>query len=236
MDRLLQDCWAEVLAYHGWGYGAADWQSWRLWLKQQGCLLHCFDRGYFGAPIQPAVSSTPAKLIFVHSYGLHLCPAEAIEKSDLLVIFSSFSQFHPERPGLKKLSQRMLQQMQVQFERQPQVVWQNFRAKCAQPDGWGDKLTPDPVNFKLLGQDLYQLDTCMLDLRPVRKLPKIVVLHGAEDRIVSAAIGKALAEELAAPYFEIAAAGHALPFTQIATCQAILQPILEELKHEFYAY
>ncbi len=232
MDRLQNHFWAEVLAYHGWGYSAADWQDWWLWLQQQQISLKIFDRSYFDQPMQPAFdSSASAKLIFVHSYGLHLCPANVLKKADLLVVFSSFREFHPERPSLRKRSQQILQQMQLQFAEQPQIVWQNFRVKSAQPADWSEP-TPESVDLLLLAQDLHQLESCLLDLSPLQKISRIVVLHGAQDRIVSAAIGKALAAELAAPYFEIADAGHALPFTQMAACQAILQPILEELRHE----
>ena len=223
---------AEVLAYHGWGYSSAAWQGWRNWLRQQQYQLKAFDRGYFGAPVQPQFSnSTTAKLIFTHSYGLHFCPASALREANLLVIFSSFRQFHPEHASLKKRSQQILQQMIIQFERQPNTVLQNFRAKCSQPID-NSEPAPNLINASLLYQDLHQLDSCSLDLLPLQQIPKIVVLHGAQDRIVSAATGKALANELAASYFEIESAGHALPFTQAATCQAILQPILEELRHE----
>jgi pimeloyl-[acyl-carrier protein] methyl ester esterase len=234
MDRTTQDSfWAEVLAYHGWGYSAADWQNWWLWLQQQQALFKPYDRGYFGAPLQPAFkTSALAKLIFVHSYGLYFCPAEVLKEADLLVIFSSFRQFHPERPGLKKRSQQILQQMQLQFERQPQIVWQNFRAKSAQLADWSESM-PGSADLRRLGQDLHQLDHSSLDLSPLQKIPRIVVFHGAQDRIVSTAMGRALADDLAASYFEIEPAGHALPFTQVSSCQAILQPMLEALRHEF---
>jgi len=221
----------ELLAYHGWGYGSKDWQGWQDWLQGQHCLFKPFDRGYFGSPIQPQFSaSATAKLIFAHSYGLHFCPTEILRQADLLVIFSSFRQFHPERASLKKRSQQILQQMILQFERQPQTVLQNFRTKCWQPLVTSERI-PELMNTDLLYQDLCQLDTCLLDPLPLQQIPKIIGLHGTQDRIVSVAAGKALAEELAAPYFAIEAAGHALPFTQITICQAILQPILETFQH-----
>ena len=226
---------AELLAYHGWGYGSKAWQGWQDWLRHQHCLFKPFDRGYCRSPIQPQFSaSSTTKLIFAHSYGLHFCPAEILRQANLLVIFSSFRQFHPERANLKKRSQQILQQMILQFERQPQTVLQNFRTKCLQPLDEPDECEriPELINTDLLYQDLCLLDTCLLDLLPLQQIPQIIVLHGTQDRIVSVATGKALAEELAASYFAIEAAGHALPFTQITTCQAILQPILEALRHE----
>lgn len=226
---------AEILAYHGWGYSSDAWQGWRSWLQQQRCQLNAFDRGYFGWPMQPAFrASTKAKLIFVHSYGLHFCPAEAIKQADLLVIFSSFRQFHPAQASRKKRSQQSLQQMMIQFEHQPHTVLQNFRLKCAQPARWSEPLL-DSINAGLLAQDLNQLHTCWLNLLPLQQVPRIVVLHGTQDRIVPAATGKALAASLDALYFEIAATGHALPFAQVETCQTILQPILKpilERRHE----
>jgi len=223
---------AELLAYHGWGYGSKDWQGWQDWLQGQHYLFKPFNRGYFGSPIQPQFSTSAiAKLIFTHSYGLHFCPAEILRQANLLVIFSSFRQFHPQRASLKKRSQQILQQMILQAERQPQTVLQNFRTKCLQPLDESDEhqQIPELLNTELLYQDLCLLDTCLLDLLPLQQIPQIIVLHGIQDRIVSVTTGKALAEELAASYFAIEAAGHALPFMQITTCQAILQPIFEAL-------
>ncbi len=232
----------EILAYHGWGLDATCWQNWQTQFTQQGYVWKSFDRGYFSRPVQPEFSSfAQTKVIFVHSYGLHLCPIAQLQQADRLVIFSSFLNFHPESPSLRKRSQQMVQRMIDQFAIDPVLVLENFWQKC----GWsvGDPLNSPPVegfktmsgppqnwgargaslNTDLLLQDLQQLNLAEFDRNYLTKIPQVVVLHGAQDRIVAAQRGHALSDQC----FEIEAAGHALPFTHQEACLQLLQPIFD---------
>lgn len=229
---------SEVIAYHGWGFSAAEWSSWQPWLMQQGYDLKTFDRGYFGNLVEPSFSSTAnSKVIFVHSYGLHLCPAEQLQQADALIIFASFSDFHPEPANLRKRSQQILQQMITQWQANPALVLENFKVKCYHPQPWTksvqaktDSKTDSGQFSDRLLQDLMHLNSSVLDLAVLQTIPRIVIFQGGSDRIVTPARGKALAQHLpTSQYFEIAAAGHALPFTHTEHCQTILHPLLKSL-------
>lgn len=235
---IYRDCScyrAEVLAYHGWGFDHSCWQGWQTWLEEQACCLKAADRGYFGASKLVNFTSD-IKILFVHSYGLHWCPVEQFNQADVLVIFSSFCAFHPEQPpSLKKRSQTTIQQMLGQLSsdetsdstRDPRLMLQKFQTRSYHPVAWHGPI-PELLNIEKLRQDLQQLNRAAIDLALLRSVPQVVILHGSADRIVSPAKGKALAAQLKCPYFEIPAAGHALPFTHTAHCQAILQAILNQ--------
>lgn len=220
-DLLCSPDSTEILAYHGWGFDATCWQDWQTQLTQQGYIWKSFDRGYFGHPVQPEFSpSAHTKVLFVHSYGLHLCPIAQFQQADRLVIFSSFLNFHPESPSLRKRSQQRVQQMIEQFAIDPWLVLQNFWQKC----GWSGyplcRNSDFELNPDLLLQDLRQLNLAEFDRNHLAKMPQVIVLHGEKDRIVAVERGRALQGQ----YFEIAAAGHALPLTHRELCWKWLQP------------
>lgn len=217
---------AEVIAYHGWGFAASYWQGWESRLRQQGYRLQRFDRGYFGEAVQPRFAASDlTKVIFVHSYGLHLCPVEQLQQANVLVIFSSFCEFHPDRPSLRKRSQQVLQQMMYQFEQNSEFVLTNFQTKCYHPEPWNGTI-PESLNCNLLLQDLTALNRATIDLALLQPLPQIVILHGLQDRIVSSSKGQELAQQLPqSHYCEIESAGHALPFTHLDACWSILQSV-----------
>jgi pimeloyl-[acyl-carrier protein] methyl ester esterase len=219
---------AEIIAYHGWGYDGSSWEAWRPWIAAQGYTLQIFDRGYFGRVSQPQFSkSSSAKILLAHSYGLHLLNQDLLNQplqtAETLIIFSSFQSFHPNG-YFRHRSQQILQQMIAQFETAPRQVLQNFRAKSAHPSASVDEIPPG-YDFDLLKQDLHQLNQSTLDLTTLRTIPQILVLQGSLDRIVAPARGKELAQNLAAPYFELDA-GHALPFTHPDACQSALSSFL----------
>lgn len=235
MSNLSSPNSAEVIAYHGWAFDQSCWREWENWLEQQRCHLKAVDRGYFTFNKQANFSDNSIKIIFVHSYGLHWCPVEQLNQADALIIFSSFSEFHPEQPSLRKRSQHTIQQMLNQLssenENDARLMLQKFWTRSYHPVPWYGTI-PDQLNTKLLLDDLNQLNTATINLTRLRSISHIVVLHGSEDRIVSSAKGKALAEQLASPYFEIPDAGHALPFTHVEICQSILQPVLNKLLNQ----
>lgn len=224
----------EIIAYHGWGFDASCWSNWELRLRQQNCKFKLFDRGYWEQHKHPEFEHhRPTKIILAHSYGLHLCPVEQLKQADALVIFSSFSEFHPQPTRLRTRSQQMLQQMIKQFEINPNLVLSNFQAKCYHPEVWAGILPnqfDSQINPRLMLADLISLDSATLDLMPLGSIPQIVILHGSQDRIVAPSQGKELAEQLPQSRFiQIEAAGHALPFTHQQDCWSVLQPILEIL-------
>lgn len=76
------------------------------------------------------------------------------------------------------------------------------------------------LNSELLLHDLKDLDTCSLNVSLLKKIPKVLILHGVQDRIVSVEKGRELSAHLPdnSQYIEIEQAGHALPFTHIDVC------------------
>jgi len=115
----------------------------------------------------------------------------------------------------------MLSQMMTQFEAHPQSVLETFRTKCYHPIPW--ERSPDfnkTLNPELLLHDLTGLNACSLDIALLKKIPKILILHGAQDRIVSSEKGRELFEHLTdnSQYIEIEQAGHGLPFTHVNAC------------------
>lgn len=234
---LSTEIHTQIIAYHGWGFDAACWNRWALELAQQGYRLQPFDRGYFGNTAHPEFEQGNfTKLILTHSYGLHLCPIDQLQQAEALVIFGGFRDFHPEQASLRRRSQQILHQMIQQFEQNPSLVLANFRTKCYHPDSSeaiasetiASETMPERLNVDRLLADLIALNHATIDLAVLQTLPQIVILHGAQDRIVSSAKGQDLATRLPnSRYFEIETAGHALPFTHPELCWSILQPILE---------
>ncbi|MBW4659639.1 MAG: hypothetical protein KME15_13265 [Drouetiella hepatica Uher 2000/2452] len=212
---------AEVIAYHGWGFDSTCWQSWQAKFEQQNLQFQAFDRGYFCNPVEVKFGKS-TKILLAHSYGLHLCPIAHLQQADLLIIFSSFSEFHPRQELLRRRSQTILRIMLDQLEKDPRFVLQNFRSKCylPQPEETAEYKF---YNLELLVSDLKNLDNSSIAFAKLEQIPKII-FHGTQDQIVSSSQSKTLLKSLGdnTEYIEIPDSGHALPFTHFHTCWSIL--------------
>lgn len=218
---------AEILAFHGWGFDRNAWNAWSPYLARSW-RLQAFDRGYYGKPYDPVFSDPNArKIIFTHSYGLHLCPPRQLESCDLLVIFSGFLHFHPETPRLQGKSRLILQRMQEQFALEPEAVMRRFMQRCYAPDRYEDHLN-GAFDRSRLAEDLYLLGRSRIAAAALEKVRRVIILHGGGDRIVPSLQGRSLFDTLhrQVRYHEIEGAGHALPFSHIQQCWAILEPVL----------
>lgn len=231
----------EIIAYHGWGFNAACWRDWQAEMTRQGYHWQSFDRGYFGSSYQPHFTAAARKILFVHSYGLHLCPIEQLQQADALVIFSSFQEFHPAS-RLRSRSQQVVQRMIEQLQVDPRSVLTRFYQNCYLPDvgtetcpAWiaPDQIEPDQIEIDRLLSDLQQLNQVKFDLSLLQNIPTIVKFHGLSDRIV--AIDRLSLTELPfnlqnAPInHTIDNAGHMLLFTHRSACWSKLQPILSSI-------
>ncbi|NJO41145.1 MAG: alpha/beta hydrolase [Cyanobacteria bacterium CRU_2_1] len=230
----------EIIAYHGWGFDRTCWYPWKTLLLNKGFRFQLFDRGYFGnesnltfnLPWQQRLEELeiPSKrVILIHSYGLHLCPIEHLQLSDLLIIFSSFREFHPELEPFRRRSKVVLDQMKQQLNKTPEIVLNTFKAKCYHPQLW-QPIAHSACNLDLLVQDLEHLGTSSVNIELLQSLPKVIIFHGVDDRIVSIEKGQELFETLEAnsDYFEIKGAGHALPFTHLKACWSFIDPFICE--------
>lgn len=219
----------EILAFHGWGFDRTAWSVWQPYLAPF-CRLQAFDRGYYGQPYEPMFNDPNArKIIFAHSYGLHLCPPTHLESCDLLVIFSGFSCFHPQAPRLQKKSRLILQRMQERFAIEPAAVIRDFMRRCYAPATYEDQLSCE-LDLNRLAEDLRLLDHSRICIATLERARRIYILHGTDDRIVPNQRGRALFETLQhnqVRYYEVEGAGHSLPFSHMRKCWDILVSVLE---------
>lgn len=220
---------AEAIAYHGWGYEPSCWAGWAARLDTLGISLGAADRGYFGPAHAPAFSEDGYRILLAHSYGLHLCPLEQLQQADLLVIFSSFVEFHPPEPRQRRRSQRVLEQMIQACQHDPQTVLQQFRLQCGQTAEQVAQ-APPVSNHELLNRDLQELHHSHINVNDLQRIPAVMIFHGAADRIVPIGQGRDLAAQIGAHVHddqiqceqiqchEIHDAEHCLPFSHTEVC------------------
>lgn len=217
----------EIIAYHGWGFARDAWEGWQGYLEP-GLRLKAFDRGYFGTPYLPEFERSGCrKIIFAHSYGLHLCPSRQIASCDLLVIFSGFLSFHPDAPRLDRKSRRIHRIMQDRFALEPSGVLLEFMRRCYAPVPYSGQMPGELDRLRLAG-DLYSLGQSRICADLLGKAAQIHILHGSRDRIVPESKGRKLFENLPAHarYQVIEDAGHGLPFSHTQQCCSILEHVL----------
>jgi pimeloyl-[acyl-carrier protein] methyl ester esterase len=209
-----------------------------------------FDRGYFGHPHQPEFSpESPYKILLTHSYGLHLCPTHQQQQAHLWVIFAGFQSFHPPEPKAKRYSQRVLQRMLQQLERDPRSVLHQFYCNTYAPIPYGPiswqshaSAIPDwllawpiePWQIEPLRQDLKHLNQVDRGLTGDALPERILIFHGTADQIVDKGQGQRLVQQVQqmqlsnnpVTFSKISGAGHGLPFTHLADCWAIVHAFL----------
>lgn len=233
---------AEVIAYHGWGFDQTCWHQWRDYFVRSGISFETFDRGYFNQPAQPQFSiKSCVKILFIHSYGLHLCPVNQFQKTNLLVIFSGFQAFHPYEQKAKHYSQRILTRMIRGFQKDPQKVLMEFHTNSYLPVEMGEYSLTKSLQLEngfekeLLLKDLQDLDRAIFELESIKSIDNIVILQGDTDGIVAAGQAEDLADSIdeitgqSVHFFIIQGAGHALPFTHFGHCCLHLQTLINTL-------
>ena len=119
----------DVVAQHGWGFGAWCWDRWRDVLPD-GFALHCPDRGYFGPAV---VVEVRPRIVLAHSLGLHLLSPQLCEAAELIVVISGFRRFHSASARQARRSRRTVEQMLVRLEREPAALLADFYARCSMP-------------------------------------------------------------------------------------------------------
>lgn len=218
----------EVIAVHGWGFDEHFWDPWKP-LLTGSIRLKTIDRGYFGSKKDAHFrSDSECKVLFTHSFGLHVCPDNLFGESDLLVIFSGFQHFHPRAAQFQRRSRQVLRQMISGLRQKPQKVLNRFWEKTFYPDQ-PPGLSTENVNKKPLAEDLQRLDRSKLDANHLKKPDRICILHGSDDAIVPRVKGRELVDQLKddSHYLEVKKAGHALPVTHTKQCWGFIRPILE---------
>jgi len=211
----------ELYFVHGWGCDSNIWQKW-LPAISKDVSYHIFDRGYFGrAKSNICLNKTNStKILISHSFGLHLIPPESLQDIDLLVLISSFRYFH-EQTSNGKLSGKSIKLMKQRLAQDPLALLQDFYLKC----GLNNTKPPSfsTINHQLLMDDLLLLDTHQVDLGQLRKIPEIILLHGACDQIVSIEHSQLMHKQLPNSQLFISDhAEHGLPVTLAKWCMQII--------------
>ena len=201
----------DVVAQHGWGFGAWCWDRWRDVLPAD-FALHCPDRGYFGPAVEVAVQP---RIVLVHSLGLHLLSPQ-LWAAELIVVLSGFRSFHSACARQARRSRRTVEQMLVRLEREPAALLADFYARCGSPP---DSRCPGTIDADGLRRDLQLLQESVLELAAIPAAARVLILHGSRDRVVPVERAEELRELLPNSALAIVAeAGHALPLTHPRAC------------------
>ena len=201
----------DVVAQHGWGFGAWCWERWRDVLPA-GFALHCPDRGYFGPAVE--VAARP-RIVLAHSLGLHLLSPQ-LWVAELIVVMSGFRSFHSPCIRQARRSRRTVEQMLARLEREPAALLADFYARCGAPS---DSRWPGAIGADSLRRDLQLLQESVLELSAIPAAAQVLILHGSRDRVVPVERAEELRELLPNSALAIVAeAGHALPLTHVRTC------------------
>ena len=208
----------EVVAQHGWGFGAWCWDGWREVLPAD-FALHCLDRGYFGQ-VETAASGRP-HIVITHSLGLHLVPPALIEGAKLIIALSGFRHFHSARLNHARRSRRMVEQMSLRLGQEPQALLTDFYIRCGAVDVDGRQGLPDVGR---LSEDLQLLQESVLNPGLWQTGVPVRIVHGGDDRIVALERGDELHELVSGSELTVLPeAGHALPITHIRECWQVIE-------------
>ena len=202
----------DVVAQHGWGFGAWCWDRWRDVLPAN-FALHCPDRGYFGSAVE--VEARP-RIVLAHSLGLHLLSPQLCAAAELIVVMSGFRSFHSPCARQARRSRRTVEQMLARLEREPAALLADFYARCGVPldSRWTGIIDADGLR-----RDLQLLQESVLELSAMPTAAQVLILHGSRDRVVPVERAEELRELLPNSALAIVAeAGHALPLTHVRAC------------------
>ncbi|WP_421774596.1 hypothetical protein [Gracilimonas sp.] len=222
----------EIISYHGWGFDSSFWKDWEAILPHN-VLFKTADRGYFLDEKHPEFSGiSKHKALFLHSYGLHWCPEEQIEQATCIVIFNGFRDFHPEHNPERKKSQKVLERMTAEFEKNPRKVLKSFWENAFHPDK-RKHIPRGKLDGELLLADLKKLSTSSFDLIHFRRGKPIISLDGGSDKILTHNQGKKFTEitEGNAVYHFIKEAGHGLPVTHYKDCWSFINAMIPIFQH-----
>jgi hypothetical protein len=212
---------------HGWGFASESWH--KMIPEQNHYSIFIADRGYFsGSNTLTGDNDYDFNVTICHSLGVHLC-AELLDNSDLLVVLAGFKHFHGENRSEGVLTRRHVQRMLKQLSKDPAQLLNIFYRDCSY---FKERVNFKEIDLKLLKSDLELLDTHVLNLDAINKVPDVLILHGSHDRIVSPQRGRFLAESISnSTFVEISGAGHGLPFTHPKECWQIIQEKIQKVQH-----
>lgn len=173
---------ATVAFFHGWAFDATFWGPINLGPNWQTFV---FDRGYFGEQrLFPNLESVD--LIIAHSYGLHWIPDYLLKSCKGIIAINSFRKFVPDHPLESVRTRRVLQKMIHQFQKSPYSVLEQFYTLVFSPKENSQPL-PEFIHHSLLLHDLISMETKAIEINPLLKDKKWLILTGEHDTIVTQA-------------------------------------------------
>jgi len=205
---------------HGWGFGPGAWQAWAEAFTDRPILL--LDAGYFG-PARLAVPDNADGWIGVgHSLGFAQLLNMGVPWRGLIG-FGAFLRFCQSPGNTGGTPAETLDAMIERLHVDPADVLRRFARRC------GLREPPPHAHHDLsrLAEDLRLLRDLHM-AAPALSRPGLL-LHAADDRIVSRPLAEDAATRLGARLHAFETGGHALPFTRLADCLPMVREFLHGL-------
>lgn len=198
-----------MVLHHGWGLNSKMWEKFSNFFSE--ITIHNLDRGYFYEEKRASIiSNFSYKIGIVHSLGLHLFPKELFSSLNILIIFSSFLDFQKSRGKVISLMKKKL------FEN-PQVLLDDFYKEAFSSKNYKSEIIEkDKINIERLDRDLSLLENSSFELDLIKDIPKILLFHSEEDKIVS--LEEALKLKKKLPHIDLHTfntSSHMLPSTHL---------------------
>lgn len=199
---------------HGWGWDAPFWE--RLTAALPGWRCEADDRGYFGAPQEPAWDE-PC-IVVAHSFGAMRALTAMPATCRGLVAINGFDRFTPG------VSPRIIERMILRFEKDPTTVLADFRRRCGSEEPFG------PLDAERLQTDLQALRDDDRSGEAERWLTPILSIQGGHDPLLPAPMrdavfaGAPLLERMTHP-----GGGHLLPLEDASWCARAIAAFAERL-------
>jgi pimeloyl-[acyl-carrier protein] methyl ester esterase len=204
----------KILFAHGWGFDRHFWDDLSPLLSDWEQVRD--DRGYFGAPLAPAVAG-PC-IAVTHSFGTMRVLADPPPGLVGLVAINGFERFTalPGKPGVPT---RVVDVMLRGFDRDPAAVLADFRQRigCTRPFA-----APDAVPLRA---DLLRLR----DAHPPLPGVPVLALHGARDPLLPEAMREASLAGAQVTRLQQEDAGHLLPVEMPDLCAKAVRGMIERM-------
>ncbi len=217
-----------VLLQHGWGFSRQIWNDWVEELELEYEVLTT-NRGYFSNSDSDIDINQKMKADFaiVHSFGLHLLPMNLFSRLKKLVIISGFQEFHPPSGNERAISEKVVLRMLQVLDKQPAEVLREFYRNCFYPVA-KDVVVPQNLNKSTLFDDLALLNKFSMNLKLLKPIPKVLMLHGKNDKIVPPSLGELLHNKLPQSSFHACEnGGHMILSTHQDWCMGYISEFFE---------
>lgn len=201
----------KLLFAHGWGFDRHFWDPLAALLPEW--LPAIDDRGYFGAPLDPAVDG-PC-IAITHSFGTMRVLSAPPPGLTGIVAINGFERFTAV-PGRSGVPVRVLDRMLRRFETDPRGVLSEFRRSFGFTQDFAE------IDAPRLAADLLRLRDAA---PPLPKVP-VLVLHGGTDPLLPAEIRAASFTGAQVRRITHPAGGHLLPLEAPELCASAIRGMI----------